>query len=218
MKRLTPLLLICVFALATLSGCASKSEVVKLPRPVGTIAVAGFTNPVFNWELLAGYLPQEGKPIKKEVLQQLDEKMVGVLSRHGVTGFARPAITRQCQEIEVFENMGSRREAAFAYWVKVGECMTADYILVPQVLFWQDLRGMQKADFNIQPASVIIDLYLIDVNNKRIVRRFHFDETQQPLTENVLNAGTFFKRGGKWVKAMELADEALENGLTELGL
>lgn len=218
MKRLTPLLLICVFALATLSGCTSKSEVVKLPRPVGTIAVAGFTNPVFNWELLAGYLPQEGKPIKKEVLQQLDEKMVGVLSRHGVTGFARPAITRQCQEIEVFENMGSRREAAFAYWVKVGECMTADYILVPQVLFWQDLRGMQKADFNIQPASVIIDLYLIDVNNKRIVRRFHFDETQQPLTENVLNAGTFFKRGGKWVKAMELADEALENGLTELGL
>lgn len=218
MKRLTPLLLICVFALATLSGCASKSEVVKLPRPVGTIAVAGFTNPVFNWELLAGYLPQEGKPIKKEVLQQLDDKMVGVLYRHGVTGFARPAITRQCQEIEVFENMGSRREAAFAYWVKVGECMTADYILVPQVLFWQDLRGMQKADFNIQPASVIIDLYLIDVNNKRIVRRFHFDETQQPLTENVLNAGTFFKRGGKWVKAMELADEALENGLTELGL
>ena len=144
--------------------------------------------------------------------------MVGVLSKHGVTGYARPAITRQCQEIEVFENMGTRRQAAFAYWVKVGECMTADYILVPQILFWQDLRGMQKADYNIQPASVIIDLYLIDVNNKRIVRRFHFDETQQPLSENVLNAGTFFKRGGKWVKAMDLADEALDNGLMELGL
>ncbi|WP_432737010.1 hypothetical protein [Maridesulfovibrio sp. FT414] len=218
MKRLFPLLLTCVLAMATLSGCASKSEIVKLPRPVGTIAVAGFTNPVFNWELLAGYLPHEGQPIKKEVLQQLDDAMVEVLARHGVTGYARPAITRQCQEIEVFENMGSRREAAFAYWVKVGECMTADYILVPQVLFWQDLRGMQKADFNIQPASVLIDLYLIDVNNKSIVRRYHFDETQQPLSSNVLNAGTFFKRGGKWVKAMELADEALDNGLMELGL
>ncbi len=218
MKRLVPLFLTCVLALAVLSGCASKSEVVKLPRPVGTIAVAGFTNPVFNWELLAGYLPQEGKPIDKKVLEQLDAKMVGVLSKHGITGYARPAITRQCQEIEVFENMGSRREAAFAYWVKVGQCMTADYILVPQILFWQDLRGMQKADFNIQPASVIIDLYLIDVNNKRIIRRFHFDETQQPLSENMLNAGTFFKRGGKWVTAMELSDEALENGLMELGL
>ncbi|WP_027722312.1 hypothetical protein [Maridesulfovibrio zosterae] len=218
MKRLVHLFMTCVLALALLSGCASKSEVVKLPRPVGTIAIAGFTNPVFNWELLAGYLPQEGRPIKADVLQQLDAKMVGVLSKHGVTGYARPAITRQCQEIEVFENMGTRRQAAFAYWVKVGECMTADYILVPQILFWQDLRGMQKADYNIQPASVIIDLYLIDVNNKRIVRRFHFDETQQPLSENVLNAGTFFKRGGKWVKAMDLADEALDNGLMELGL
>lgn len=218
MKRFVTLLLVCVMVLPALIGCQSKSDIVKLPRPVGTVAIAGFTNPVFNWELLAGYLPQEGKPVSSDILQQLDAKMVGVLSRHGVTGYARPAITRQCQEIEVFENMGSRREAAFAYWVKVGECMTADYILVPQIIFWQNLRGMQKANFNIQPASVIIDLYLIDVNNKRIVRRFHYDETQQPLTENMLEAGTFFKRGGKWVTAMELADEALENGLMELGL
>ncbi|MFW5498290.1 MULTISPECIES: hypothetical protein [unclassified Maridesulfovibrio] len=218
MKRLFPLLILCVFALGALSGCASKSDLVKLPRPSGKIAVAGFTNPVFNWELLAGYLPHEGKPINKDILQQLDAKMVGVLSKHGVTAFARPAITRQCQEIEVFENLGGRREAAFAYWVKVGQCMSADYILVPQIIFWQDLRGMQKADFNIQPASVIIDLYLIDVNNRRIIRRFHYDETQQPLTENMLEAGTFFKRGGKWVTAMQLADEALETGLMELGL
>ncbi|NDV23632.1 hypothetical protein [Desulfovibrio sp. JC022] len=218
MKRLFPLLILCVFALVSLGGCASKSDLVKLPRPAGKLAVAGFTNPVFNWELLAGYLPQEGKPIKKDILQQLDAKMVGVLSKHNVTAFARPAITRQCQEIEVFENLGGRREAAFAYWVKVGQCMSADYILVPQILFWQDLRGMQKADFNIQPASVIIDLFLIDVNNRRIIRRFHYDETQQPLTENMLEAGTFFKRGGKWVTAMQLTDEALETGLMELGL
>lgn len=218
MKRLFPLFILCVFALGALGGCAGKSDIVKLPRPSGKIAVAGFTNPVFNWELLAGYLPQEGKPIQQDILQKLDAKMVGVLSKHGVTAFARPAITRQCQEIEVFENLGGRREAAFAYWVKVGQCMSADYILVPQILFWQDLRGMQKADFNIQPASVIIDLFLIDVNNKRIIRRYHYDETQQPLSENVLQAGTFFKRGGKWVTSMELADEALDTGLMELGL
>ncbi len=218
MKRLFPLLILCVFALTTFSGCVSKSEIIKLPRPSGKIAVAGFTNPVFNWELLAGYLPQEGRPIKKDILQKLDDKMVQVLSKHGVTAFARPAITRLCQLIDVFENLVGRREAAFAYWVKVGKCMSADYILVPQILFWQDLRGMQKADFNIQPASVIIDLYLIDVNNRRIVRRFHFDETQQTLMENVLEADTFFKRGGKWVTAMDLSDEALETGLMELGL
>ncbi|WP_031483690.1 hypothetical protein [Maridesulfovibrio frigidus] len=218
MKRFIPLFLICFLVMPALIGCQSKSEVVKLPRPVGTVAIAGFTNPVFNWELLAGYLPQEGNPIDKKVLEKLDAKMVEILGKHDVTGFARPAITRQCQEIEVFENMGSRREAAFSYWVKVGECMTSDYILVPQILFWQDLRGMKQADLNIQPASVVIDLFLIDVNNKRIVRRFHYDETQEPLSENLLNAGKFFERGGKWVTGIELADEALENGLMELGL
>ncbi len=218
MKRFIPLFLICFLVMPALIGCQSKSEVVKLPRPVGTIAIAGFTNPVFNWELLAGYLPQEGKPIDKKVLEKLDAKMVEILGKHDITGYARPAITRQCQEIEVFENMGSRREAAFSYWVKVGECMTSDYILVPQILFWQDLRGMKQADLNIQPASVVIDLFLIDVNNKRIVRRFHYDETQEPLSENLLNAGKFFERGGKWVTGLELADEALENGLMELGL
>ncbi len=217
MKRFIPIFLVC-FLVLPLIGCQSKSSLVKLPRPIGTLAVAGFTNPVFNWELLAGYLPIEGKPVDKKVLKELDDKLVEVLGKHGVTGYARPAITRQCQEIEVFENLGTRREAAFSYWVKVGKCMAADYILVPQVLFWQDLRGMQKADLNIQPASIVIDLFLIDVNNKRIVRRYHFDETQQTLMENMLQADKFFNRGGKWVTSFYLADEALQNGLTELGL
>jgi hypothetical protein len=71
---------------------------------------------------------------------------------------------------------------------------------------------------NIQPASIVIDLFLIDVNNKRIVRRYHFDETQQTLMENMLQADKFFNRGGKWVTSLYLAEEALQNGLTELGL
>lgn len=218
MKRLIFKVLVPVMAVMLLGGCQTTSEIVKLPRPIGTLAVAGFTNPMFNYELLAGYLPHEGHPIDKKVINELDQKLVHVLGKHGVTAFARPAITKQCQEIEVFENMGSKREAAFSYWINVGKCMSADYLLVPQVLFWQPHLGMKKPNYNVQPASVVIDLYLIDVNNKRIVRRVHFDETQKPLSENVLEAGKFFKRGGKWVSAMDLADEALENGLMELGL
>jgi hypothetical protein len=218
MKRLFLYILAAIGSLMILGGCQTKSDLVKLPRPVGKLAVAGFTNPMFNYELLAGYLAHEGHPVDKKVINELDQKLVRTLSKHGVTGFARPAITKQCQEIEVFENMGSQREAAFSYWINVGKCMSADYLLVPQVLFWQPHRGMKKPNYNVQPASVVIDLYLIDVNNKRIVRRIHYDETQTPLTENMLDAGKFFKRGGKWVSAMELADEALESGLMELGL
>lgn len=218
MKRLICNFLAVFAVVVFLGGCQTTSELVKLPRPIGKLAVAGFTNPMFNYELLAGYLPDEGHPVDKKVINELDQKMVKILGEHGVTAFARPAITRQCQEIEVFENMGSKREAAFTYWINVGKCMSADYILVPQVLYWQPHKGMKKPNYNVQPASVVMDLYLIDVNNKRIVRRVHFDETQKPLTENVLEVGKFFKRGGKWVSAMELADEALQNGLMELGL
>ncbi|MDP3428618.1 MAG: hypothetical protein Q8S17_14755, partial [Humidesulfovibrio sp.] len=68
------------------------------------------------------------------------------------------------------------------------------------------------------PASVIIDLYLLDVKAERIVSRFHFDETQKALSDNLLDMGKFMRRKGEWVGADVLAKEGLEAGLREMGL
>ncbi len=212
-RTMFPILaLLCVWALSLLAtGCAPK-PIAPQPRPLGSIAVAGFTAPKYNWELIAGYLPEEGKGVKPEILSRLDDALSQTLRAHGVKNTLTPAQTRQCQEIVVFERAGKSRESAWAYWLGVGRCLPADFILVPQVLYWKELVGGGN------PASVVLDLYLIDVRGERIVSRFHYDETQKALTDNLLDVGKFVKRGGEWVPAETLAKEGIEAGLREMGL
>jgi len=200
--------LLCVLALA---ACAPK-PVPPQPRPLGSIAVAAFTAPKYNWELIAGYLPEEGKAVQPEVLAKLDGMLEQALRAHGVAVSSTPAGTRQCQEIVVFERANKARESAWSYWLGVGRCLPADFILVPQVLYWKELGG------GGDPASVVLDLYLLDVKGERVVSRVHFDETQKALTDNLLELPKFMKRKGEWVPADVLAREGLDAGLTEMGL
>ncbi|MBU1041918.1 MAG: hypothetical protein KKF77_12535 [Proteobacteria bacterium] len=210
--KLNILAILCVLALVSLAACAPK-PITPQPRPLGNIAVAAFTAPQNNWELLAGYLPAEGKGgVKPEILARLDASLDQTLRSHGVKVASTPAATRQCQEIVVFERAGKSRESAWAYWLNVGKCLPADFILVPQVLYWKELEGGGN------PASVIMDLYLLDVKAERMVGRYHFDETQKGLSENLLDMGKFMRRKGEWVGADVLAKEGIEAGLREMGL
>jgi hypothetical protein len=75
---------------------------------------------------------------------------------------------------------------------------------------FQDRKG---GNFAVdKPASVGFHLHLIE--QERVVKVFQFDETQQPLSENILKFGTFLRRGAKWVTASELAEEGVEKGIT----
>jgi hypothetical protein len=205
---LTVSALVCLLALG---ACAPK-PIPPQPRPMGSIAVAAFTAPRYNWELLAGYLPEEGKAVDPAVLTKLDDILGQTLRSHGVSIASSPVATRQCQEIVVFERSGKARESAWSYWLNVGRCLPADFILVPQVLMWKELAG------GGDPATVIMDLYLIDVKGERVVSRYHFDETQKALTDNLLDLPKFMKRKGEWVPAETLAREGVEAGLAEMGL
>jgi len=212
-RNLAGLMLLACFSLA---ACSAKDAAPKMESPQGALAVAGFTNPRFNWELLAGYLPEEGQRVKLDDMDKLNFLLLSVLQEHGVTDFVSPRITRQCQEIVVFETVESTREAAFKYWLRVGECAKADYLLLPQVLSYQDRTGGEWGSQT--PAAAVFDLFLIDVKNKTIAGRYHFEEEQQALTDNILSVDKFIQRGGRWLSSEELAREGLEAGLRELGL
>jgi hypothetical protein len=203
--------ILAVFSVLALAACSPKPIAPQL-RPVGSIAVAPFTAPQYNWELLAGYLPEEGKPVKPEVLAALDEALSQSARAHGVRLSGTSAAIHQCQEIVTFERSGKARESAWSYWLGVGRCLPADFILVPQVLRWKEFEGGGN------PASVIMDLYLIDVKGERLVSRFHYDETQKALTDNLLDIGKYMRRKGEWVNADTLAKEGIEAGLKEMGL
>ena len=55
-------------------------------------------------------------------------------------------------------------------------------------------------------ASVGFTVYLIEVDNGRRVWRGRFQKTQQAVTDDLREAGSFFKKGGgRWLSAEELA-------------
>ena len=60
------------------------------------------------------------------------------------------------------------------------------------------------------PASVAFALYLVEVKTGRRIWRGVFDETQRPLTDNLLQARQSLKMGVKWLSARELARFGVE--------
>ncbi len=202
-------------ALLATVGCQQPK---KQPRPELhslSLGVAGFTQPRFDWQLLAGYIPDNRILVENETLYELDRRLVAELRTDPSRSFRGPAVTRQCQEIVVFENKATRG-AALDYWIKVGECLPADYLLVPQLIDWRERDGGSMGV--VRPAAVLFDLYVVDVINHTMVSRYHFEEAQAALSENILDLNKFIARGGKWLTAMELAREGLRSGLEELKL
>ena len=212
--RLTFLLALALSGLMLLSSC--EHRVPPMERPAGRLAVAGFTNPRYDWQLMAGYISEEGRGVDKDILAELDEAMLMILADHQTTDFVSPKGTRQCQEIVTFDMGEGKKKPALDYWLEVGRCMKTDYLLVPQVLYWRERVG---DPYTVEsPASVVIDLYLLQITEPVGIVRKHYDETQQSLSEDLGHAEKFFARDGEWVTAKYLAVEGLDKLLLELGL
>lgn len=60
-----------------------------------------------------------------------------------------------------------------------------------------------------QPASVAFVALLFNGKDGKLLWRGKFDETQKPLSENVLEFFSFVRRGGRWVTARQLASDGI---------
>lgn len=217
MQRIAKIIVLSTLCLALLlaAGCGTKKRSAAVPRPDGKLAVAGFTNPTHNWQILAGYLDGEGKPVPDGTLETLDAILIDTLQQHQVFDYITPMAVKQCEEVVVFEESGLPKVSAWKYWLGVAKCIQADLLLVPQVTNWRERVGSTSGVES--PASVAMDFYLIDVKNERLTRA-RYEETQEALIENLLSAKKFAARGGKWVTATRLASDGIEEKLMELGL
>jgi hypothetical protein len=179
-----------------------------------TLAVAHFVHPQHDWELMAGVLPEEPSVITQESLDALDEQLAVLLEKSDLRAVLQAATVQRCEEIVQAEKERPRFET-LDYWKSVGTCMKSDYLLVPYVSRWQEREG---GEWGVKrPAGVTLDLYLIKTATGE-VRRYHFEEEQQGLAENLLKGGRFFKRKGRWITPLEISAEALEEGVRVLGL
>lgn len=65
-----------------------------------------------------------------------------------------------------------------------------------------------------RPAGIGFHMHLMEDGTVR--RVFVFDESQEALTDNLLNIGKFFRRGAKWLTVEELSLDGINQGLNNL--
>lgn len=205
-----------IICLAVCIGVISCATPQQPPLPLGdlTIGVAPFTQPMVPADMLAGYEPKDAEQVEPKVLSELDALFGQLLLSTTAHSYKDPDAAQDCYE-KVYQ-AGNTPRAAIRTWSAVGRCLGVDLLVVPQLMEWRERDG---GEMGVSlPASVAMDFFILDVNNESLVSRSHFDETQAPLTDNLLEAGKFFKRKGKWILAKELAKEGMEKAIKELRL
>ena len=92
--------------------------------------------------------------------------------------------------------------------LKVGKDLKADFLFIGYVFRFEERIG---SPIGVEkPASVGFDLHLYRLRDEKMVWIGKIDETQRPLSENVLRIGSFFRRKARWLTAEELASVGMD--------
>lgn len=204
-----------IVACALLAGCsASPQENTALALPEVTVGVVGAIQPTGTVDLLAGYISEQRELASDEAVMAFDTRLMELLRAQSSPSrsfrFYPTSMTASTQDAS------GNRLSALQYWVEFGKAHDVELLIVPQILMWHELEGSSVGA--VSTAEVDVNFYLVDVKNATLLQRSHFAEKQQSLSSNLLTAGTFFKRGGKWLTTQELSEEAVAKMIKEFGL
>ena len=212
----TTLLLGTLLGLGLLVSCASQPHKAQVPLPELSIGVASFLQPTNDLELMAGYIPDKQGMIDHSALMRLDTDFRTALSRTSRSYIYLDPIP-PLQEQKVSRSERPDRSNALTYWTNIGQKAGVDLLIVPMVIDWHEREGSNVGVTT--SAAVTTDIFLIDARGKgNLLQRSFYREKQVSLASNILDIGTFIKRGGRWVTAGELAQEAMQKAIQEFGL
>ena len=108
---------------------------------------------------------------------------------------------------------GGKLESEREVIPEMGRRVKADAVLAGYVYRYRDRLGNAYSVEN--PASVAFELCLVRSSDGRMLWSGRHDETQSALSDNLLKAPEFVKRGGKWITADALAREGLDRVLKD---
>ena len=117
---------------------------------------------------------------------------------------------REVREVMAMVPPGAESERA----KMLGQLVYADAVIFPRILRYRERVGEEWGVKN--PASVAFVLDLWDAKRGDLAWSGHFDETQRPLSENLLALGAFFRRGWGWITAEELALDGIKKAMENL--
>jgi hypothetical protein len=98
--------------------------------------------------------------------------------------------------------------------MELGKEMGCDFVSIGFVFRFEERVGSSVGVE--RPASVGFDIHLIRLKDGAEVWRGRMDETQRPLSENLLRIGSFVRRKGQWLTAEELSGVGLDEALRRL--
>jgi hypothetical protein len=94
---------------------------------------------------------------------------------------------------------------------RTGRAFGVDGVLLGWVFRYEERIGSAIAVE--RPASVSFAIHLVGVKEGRILWRGFFQETQQPLSENILKFTAFLRSRGRWLTAKGLASVGMDEVL-----
>lgn len=210
--------LLTLICLALATACSRRpTSTADVPRHVSSawrIAVAPFTQPLNARQLIVGQIPEGQGRITHDELLALDRQLREVL----ITGTQRnfTFIPRQNLPADVTSAQSAGQPNALPRWIAYGKKHDAQLLLVPQVLDWHQRQGSGAGVTH--SAHVRVEFFLLNVEEGGLMNRSIFEEKQVSLTENLLTAPSFIRRGGTWVPAETLAGEGMRKAVRDLGL
>jgi len=97
--------------------------------------------------------------------------------------------------------------------ISFGKDLNADAVMIGWLYRWNGRKG---SEFAVQSAaSLAFDLHLINTADGSVLWRGKFDKTQQSLSENLFDIGTFIRSRGTWLSIENLAEIGVSNVLSE---
>lgn len=202
------LILVTIFGLFS---CAPSEKPQPLPPRISeklkTIVVIPFdyhcptSTPLPFYCPVQGIIPGEVKLNAREVMNQLLRNELSAYS--GKYNF----IFLSQNEFESLLEEGLSKAKSFSELVHFIATKTeAQGVLYGKIFRFKERRG---SSWSVEePASVAFVLILYDGETGKILWQGVFDETQKPLSENILNLALYGKV--KWLTAKELAERGLK--------
>ena len=206
-------------------GCDAQSQAAQ--GSLSDLAVAKIALMPF----LIGQLESPNAPIAKPLSQSftqlvIDKREMPEETDQIMTRIVNAALKRRIEErlippdrvadayrtIVVDPALDTPRKRA----VRLGEAVGAEVVVVGTV--WQYREKGALVDLPDSAASVGFALYLIDVKTGVRFWRGAFDETQQALTEDVVDGFKQLGMGLHWLSAEELARYGVKSVLQKLKL
>ena len=95
--------------------------------------------------------------------------------------------------------------------IQLGRTLNMDFIFIGVLFRFEERIGSSIGAE--KPASVGFDVHLIRLRDEKMVWKGKFDETQRPLSENLLKIGSFVRRKASWLTAEELSSVGMDEML-----